>query len=83
MLYQLGRYFLLMFRVFQKPEKGVMFRKQLMHEINSLGIQSLAIIIIISLFMGAVIAIQTIYNIESPFIPIEQSGQALHKDCFS
>ena len=74
MLFQLGRYFLLMYRVFQRPEKGVMFRKQLMHEINSLGINSLAIIIIISLFMGAVVAIQTIYNIESPFIPIRTVG---------
>lgn len=65
---------MLMYRVFQKPEKGVMFRRQLMHEINSLGIQSLAIIIIISLFMGAVVAIQTIYNIDSPFIPIRTVG---------
>lgn len=74
MLFQIGRYFLLMYRVFQRPDKGVMFRKQLLHEINTLGIQSLGIIIIISLFMGAVVAIQTVYNIESPFIPIRTVG---------
>ena len=34
-----------------------------------LGINSLGIVIIISVFMGAVITLQTAYNIESPLIP--------------
>jgi phospholipid/cholesterol/gamma-HCH transport system permease protein len=47
-----------------------------MYEINSLGINSLPIVSIISLFTGAVITIQTAYNVDSPFIPLYTVGLA-------
>jgi phospholipid/cholesterol/gamma-HCH transport system permease protein len=56
-------------RVFSKPEKARIFFKLFIREIEMLGINSLGIVIIISVFMGAVITLQTAYNIESPFIP--------------
>ena len=56
-------------RVFSKPEKARVFFKLFIREIEMLGINSLGIVIIISVFMGAVITLQTAYNIESPFIP--------------
>jgi phospholipid/cholesterol/gamma-HCH transport system permease protein len=71
-----GHYYLFIRNVFRKPQRFGWFRKQLLYEINSLGINSLPIITIISLFMGAVITIQTAYNIDSPFIPLYAVGLA-------
>ncbi len=64
-----GDYFLLMLRVFRKPEKWSIFWKQFWTESNKLVIDSLVIVSIISLSVGAVIVIQTASNLESPFIP--------------
>lgn len=69
LLSEIGRYFLLMRRVFSKPEKGSIYYKQIIREIDSLGINSIGIVIIISVFMGAVITLQSRYNTESSFIP--------------
>jgi phospholipid/cholesterol/gamma-HCH transport system permease protein len=70
----IGRYFILMGRVFTRPQKGNIFRKQLFIEFDSLGIASIGIVVFISLFMGAVVAIQTAYNIDSPLIPMSMVG---------
>jgi len=74
MLSRFGRYILLMLKVFRKPDKFKVFRKQLLIEINSLGVESLGIVAIISVFMGAVVAIQTAYNIDNPLIPLKMVG---------
>ncbi len=74
MLSRFGKYILLMIQVIRKPEKGSVYRKQLITEIQSLGIESLGIVAIISLFMGAVVAIQTSYNIDNPLIPASTIG---------
>jgi len=63
-----------MSRVFSKPQKGVIFWKQLFNEFENLGIASLGIVAFISVFMGAVVAIQTAYNIDSPLIPMSMVG---------
>lgn len=67
--FHLGRYFILLTRIFSKPEKRSIYQHQIFVEIESLGLNSLGIISIISLFMGAVVALQTAYNIDSPLIP--------------
>lgn len=72
--YQFGQFSLLMLRTFRKPEKMKIFWRQLLFEIDSLGIGSLGIIAIISVFMGAVITIQTASNIDSAFIPAYTVG---------
>jgi phospholipid/cholesterol/gamma-HCH transport system permease protein len=46
------------------------------HEIESLGIGSLGIVAIISIFMGAVITIQSAVGFESPWIPLYAVGLA-------
>lgn len=66
---QAGRYFLLMWKVFAKPEKHRIYYHQTIKEIEKLGINSFGIVVIISLFVGAVITIQTNYNIENPLLP--------------
>jgi phospholipid/cholesterol/gamma-HCH transport system permease protein len=64
-----GRYFLLLKKVFSKPQKPSLYYKQTMHELVYLGLNSVGIITVISVFMGAVITLQTIYNTENPFLP--------------
>ena len=70
----IGRYVILMSRVFSRPQKSRIFRKMLFDEFQHLGIESLGIVAFISMFMGAVVAIQTAYNITSPLIPLSMVG---------
>ena len=63
-----------MLKVFRKPDKMQVFRRQFLVEINNLGVESLGIVAVISVFMGAVVAIQTAYNIDSPLIPLKMVG---------
>ena len=70
----IGNYAMLMRRVFTRPQKGKIFWDQMMAEINNLGLESLGIVAFISVFMGAVVAIQTAYNIDSPLIPMSMVG---------
>ena len=65
----IGSYFLLMRRVFTKPEKWRIFWKQCLVETENLGLSSVPLIGIISIAIGAVLVIQTAYNINNPFIP--------------
>lgn len=69
LFYHIGRYFLLLIKVFSKPEKSKVLFRATIKEIDKLGINSLGIVIIISVFMGAVITLQTAYNLENPLIP--------------
>jgi phospholipid/cholesterol/gamma-HCH transport system permease protein len=73
-LAHIGKYFLLMGRVLSKPEKGKIYYRQVFIEIEKLGINSIGIVIIISIFMGAVITLQTRYNLENPLIPLYLIG---------
>lgn len=68
-LTQMGRYVLLLKKVFSKPEKPSIYYKQTMREFVFLGLTSTGIISIVSFFMGAVITLQTAYNTESPIYP--------------
>lgn len=72
--YHFGKYFYLMKRVFSRPEKFSMYRKQFFREVENLGIGSLGIVIIISVFMGAVITIQAAFGFESPWVPLYAVG---------
>lgn len=69
LLTQIGQYLLLMKRVIGKPEKPSIFRKQLWVEIDTLGISSIGFVVLISAFMGAVLAIQTSFQIDNPLVP--------------
>jgi phospholipid/cholesterol/gamma-HCH transport system permease protein len=70
----IGEYFLLLQRILSKPEKGIIYYKQIIKEIETLGVLSIGIVIIISIFMGAVITLQTRYNLENPLIPLYLIG---------
>lgn len=64
-----GRYIILMGRVFARPERIRMFFRQYVNELEQLGVNSIGIVLLISFFIGAVITIQIKLNIESPFMP--------------
>ena len=68
-LKNIGQYFMLLQRVFSVPEKRAIFSKQIILEIEKIGLNSLGIVIIISLFVGAVVTIQTAFNLSNPFLP--------------
>ncbi|MDR1500606.1 MAG: ABC transporter permease [Tannerellaceae bacterium] len=68
-LHRVGEYTLLMMKAISIPDRWNMFFKQLVKEIYKLGADSLWIVIIISVFIGTVIAIQISLNISSPLIP--------------
>lgn len=68
-LRNIGQYFLLLRRVFSIPERKTIFFKQLILEIEKIGLNSLGIVIIISLFMGAVVTIQATLNLINPLLP--------------
>ncbi len=68
-LQRVGEYTLLMMKSITIPDRWSMFFKQLIKEIYKLGVDSLWIVVIISVFIGTVIAIQISLNISSPLIP--------------
>ncbi len=63
-----------MFQAVRHPDKWKMFWRQLMVEFQSLGVESVGIVAMISVFMGGVAAIQTAYNIDNPLIPMTMVG---------
>jgi phospholipid/cholesterol/gamma-HCH transport system permease protein len=65
----LGRYLLMLKGMFSKPENWKMYWKELMHQCVEIGIGSLGIVAIISVFIGAVSTVQTAYQLVSPLIP--------------
>jgi phospholipid/cholesterol/gamma-HCH transport system permease protein len=68
-LEEAGRYFILLSKVFARPEKYGLYYRQTIREIENIGINSFGIVVIISFFIGAVITIQTNYNLENPLLP--------------
>ncbi len=71
-----GSYAMLMYRVITKPDRWKIFFKQYREELKKQGIDSLAIDAIISIFIGAVITIQMIKNMENPLLPNNLIGLA-------
>lgn len=65
----LGRYILMIKGMFTQPENMKVYWKEFMHQCSEIGIGSLGIVSIISVFMGAVSAVQTAYQLVSPIIP--------------
>ena len=67
--HKFGEYVLLMYKTFSIPERWSVFFKQTFKEMSKLGVDSLWIVVFISIFIGAVITIQVSLNIRSPLIP--------------
>ncbi len=68
-LIQLGLYLEFLGKVFHRPPRRRVFNNNLVTELDNLGINSIGIVAIISVFMGAVVALQVAYNSDNPLIP--------------
>lgn len=68
-LHHLGAYTLMLGGMFSKPENTKVYWKEYMQQAYDIGIRSLPIVIIISVFLGAVMTVQTAYQLVSPMIP--------------
>lgn len=66
---EFGRYLLMLKGMFSQPENRKVYWKEFMHQCNDIGIGSMGIVVIISVFMGAVSTLQTAYQLVSPVIP--------------
>lgn len=68
LLEQIGAYLIMLRKMFSRPENMKVYTKEFFHQCNEIGIGSLWIMIIISLFLGAVTTIQTAYQLVSPLV---------------
>jgi len=76
LFYHIGRYAMLLVQILKKPERASIYHKQIIVEMDNLGLESLGIVTIISVFMGAVVTIQTAFNTDHPLLPTYAIGFA-------
>ena len=72
----IGRYTLLMQKVFSRPEKMQIYYSRIMREMEALGLNSIGLTAIISVFIGSAVTLQMAITLESPFIPQFMIGYA-------
>ena len=61
--------------MFSRPENAKMYWKEFMHQCNEIGVGSVGIVAIISVFIGAVSTVQTAYQLVTPLLPKSIIGQ--------
>ena len=62
-------------RMLTRPENMKMYWNEFMHQCSEIGVGSLPIVIIISLFLGAVTTVQTAYQLVTPLVPKQTIAQ--------
>ena len=65
----IGAYLLFLRRIFTRLEKRRVFLREFVNELEKLGLNSIILVMIISFFIGAVLTLQTAYNMSNPFLP--------------
>lgn len=70
-----GSYLLMLKGMFTKPENWRMYWKEFMHQCVEIGVGAFPIVVIISLFLGAVTTVQTAYQLVSPLVPASTIAQ--------
>lgn len=75
-LAKFGRYCMFLGRVFAFPDRWGISLRRTVNEISKLGVDSIPLVIIISVFMGAVCTIQMQLNVTSPLMPAYSVGLA-------
>lgn len=68
--------------MFSKPENGRVYWKEFIHQCYEIGIGSLGIVVIISLFLGAVTTVQTAYQLVSPLVQKYVIAQIIRDSAF-
>lgn len=69
LFYHVGRYLVLLGGFVKSPEKFSIYWRLFLVECNSIGVGSVLIVVLISVFIGAVTTVQTAYQLESPLLP--------------
>ena len=64
-----GRMSMMLAGTINRPENAKVYWKEFMEQCNDIGIRSLPIVLVISFFLGAVLTIQTAYQLVSPLVP--------------
>lgn len=72
---EFGKYLLLIKSVFKKPEKWKIYWKEIILNMDSVGVGSLGLVSIISTFIGAVMTMQIAFQLVSDLIPSSIIGQ--------
>ncbi len=70
----IGRYTQLMGRTLVRPDSWRISFRMFMKELDKIGLQTLPILIVMSVFMGAIMTIQTKLNTENPILPAYTTG---------
>jgi phospholipid/cholesterol/gamma-HCH transport system permease protein len=66
----LGKYLILLSTLVKRRERFGVYVRLIFEESVNIGIDSVFIVVIVSTFIGAVTAVQTAYNLVSPFVPL-------------
>lgn len=69
LLEHLGKFTLMLTGSISRPENARVYWKEFMEQCNDIGIRSLPIVLIISVFLGMVLTVQTAYQLISPLVP--------------
>ena len=77
-----GNYILMLKGMFTKPENAKVYWKEFIHQCNEIGIGSLGIVVIISVFLGAVTTVQTAYQLISPLVQKYVIAQIIRDSTF-
>ncbi len=65
----IGKYTALVLQALQPAEKKRVYYQQIIYEMYELGIKSIPFVAFVSIFVGAILALQTSANIKNPLIP--------------
>lgn len=82
LLEHFGSYLIMLKSMFSRPENNKVYWKEFIHQSYEMGIGSLGIVVIISLFLGAVTTIQTAYQLISPLVQKYVIAQIIRDSTF-
>jgi phospholipid/cholesterol/gamma-HCH transport system permease protein len=74
LFYHFGNFILWQSQIFRKPENSSMYYKETIRQMYDIGIGSLPIVFLISIFIGAVTAVQFYYQMAGTLIPAYYIG---------
>ena len=76
-----GRYLLMLRTAFSKPEKFRMYWNETMRQMNDIGVGSVVIVALVSVFVGAVAAVQFAYQLNGQLVPRYYIGYIVRDLC--
>lgn len=68
-LFHLGQYLIMLRKMFSRPERKTMYWYELLRQMYQIGVGSIGIVAVISIFIGAVTAVQFAYQLRDSFVP--------------